>query len=390
MKLLNRILLATDFSKSSEQAMHMAIRLAKIFNSEILTLHVIPSMEVSKLNQEMIEKGINLELKKINDKISSKGVLVNEIGLQRGIPFIRIIQEANKNNVNLILMGSGGKKTSGEKLANLPGITTEKVLHKADKPVWIVKYDKEPSFKNILCPVDFSKPAERALKNAIHLARKTNAKLHIVHSVPLTIAFYLNFLGESEDKQTEKISTHKDHLDKFLEQFDFHDVIYEKIVKQGGVHQIILETATNLDADLIVMGTSGESNNMKILVGTNTEKVVRELPCSIITVKSESIIQPMIDYEIADLETHYNLGNEFLNNGMPQEAIEQFRHCIGHDVLYAPAWEGLAFSHERLGNMEISQEYRQKAKLIREKLWQQKVESELRSKHRIVGKKKKF
>ncbi len=227
MKLLNRILLATDFSKSSEQAMHMAIRLAKIFNSEILTLHVIPSMEVSKLNQEMIEKGINLELKKINDKISSKGVLVNEIGLQRGIPFIRIIQEANKNNVNLILMGSGGKKTSGEKLANLPGITTEKVLHKADKPVWIVKYDKEPSFKNILCPVDFSKPAERALKNAIHLARKTNAKLHIVHSVPLTIAFYLNFLGESEDKQTEKISTHKDHLDKFLEQFDFHDVIYE-------------------------------------------------------------------------------------------------------------------------------------------------------------------
>lgn len=389
MKLLNKILLTTDFSKSSEQAMHMAIRLAKIFDSEISTLHVIPSMEVSKLNQEIIENGVSLELKKINDKISSQGISVNEIDAQKGIPFIHIIQEADRNNANVILMGCGDKNTSKGVSDGYLGVTTEKVLHKGSKPVMVVKPDRKTSFENILCPVDFSKPAERALKNAIHLARKTDAKLHILHVAPSTIPFYLNFLGKSEDEQIANINKHKNQLDKFLEQFDFHDVIYEKIVKQGKAHEIIIETATHLDMDLIVMGTAGESNNIKILMGTNTEKVLRDLPCSIITVKSESIIQPIIDYQISDLETHYNLGNDFLSNGMPQEAVEQFRHCIEQNGLYAPAWEGLALSHERLGNIKNAQEYKQKAKIIRDKLWQQQVEAELRSKHRTIGKNKK-
>lgn len=389
MKLLNKILLTTDFSKSSEQAMHMAIQLAKIFDSEILTLHVIPSMEVSKLNQEIIENGVSLELKKINDEISSQGISVNEIGAQNGIPFIRIIEEADRNNVNVIVMGCGDKNTSKGVSDGYLGVTTEKVLHKGTKPVLVVKPDRKTPFENILCPVDFSKPAERALKNAIHLARKTDANLHILHVAPSTIPFYMNFLGESEDEKIARINKHKNQLDKFLEQFDFHDVIYEKIVKQGKAHEIIIETATHLDMDLIVMGTAGESNNIKILMGTNTEKVLRELPCSIITVKSESIIQPIMDYQISDLETHYNLGNEFLQNGMPQEAVEQFRHCIEQNALYAPAWEGLSLSHERLGNIKNAQEYKQKAKLIRDKLWQQQVEAELRSKHRTIGKNKK-
>jgi nucleotide-binding universal stress UspA family protein len=390
MKLLNKILLATDFSKSSEQAMHMAIRLAKIFNSEILILHVIPLMKISKLNKEMIEKSVGLELKRIHDKISSEGIKVNDIGLQSGIPFIRIIQESDKQNVNVILMGSGKKDEAEGKLTHALGVTAEKVLHKAAKPVWVIKSDNDHDFKNILCPIDFSKPAERALKNAIHLVRKMNAKLHILHVVPSMMDFYLNIIGESEEKQADEISNHQKQLDKFLEQFDFHGVTFEKIVKPGKVHRLILETAINLETDLILMGTSGESNNKKILMGTNTKYVTRELPCSIITVKSESFIQPMIDYKISDLESHFNLGKDFLNNGMPQEAIEQFRYCVEKNVLYAPAWEGLALGHERLGSLESAKEYRQKAKDIRDKLWQQRVEAELRSKHELFGNKRKF
>ena len=85
MKLLHKILFATDFSESAGKAMEQAIQLAKKFNSEIFVLHVIPSMELTKLNREMIEDGVGRELKKIHGHISSEGVKVHDIGLQVGI-----------------------------------------------------------------------------------------------------------------------------------------------------------------------------------------------------------------------------------------------------------------------------------------------------------------
>ena len=384
MKLLHKILFATDFSKSSEDALNMSMHLAKVFNSEIYVLHVIPSMELSRLNKEMIENGVRKELQKIYNRISEEGIKVHDIGLQIGIPFIRIIQEADKHDVNAILMGSG-KGISPEANNYTPGITAQKVLHKAAKPVWLVNSQKAGDIKSILCPVDFSKPAERALRNAIHLARKMNAELTILHVIPAMMDIYQNILGEKKKEQAERVSRHEDKFDKFLTQFDFYNVKYKKVIEAGKVHQVILDKAKRINSQLIIMGTSGESNNFKVLMGNNTEHVMRELPSSIITVKSDSVIQPMFDYQISDLESHYKLGNQFLENGMPEEAIEQFKYCVNQDVLYAPAWEGLSLSHKRLGNMEDAHEYQQKAESIRKNLWEQRVQAELRSKNKVFS-----
>ena len=384
MKLLHKILFATDFSKSSEDALNMSMHLAKVFNSEIYVLHVIPSMELSRLNKEMIENGVRKELQKIYNRISEEGIKVHDIGLQIGIPFIRIIQEADKHDVNVILMGSG-KGISPEANNYTPGITAQKVLHKAAKPVWLVNSQKAGDIKSILCPVDFSKPAERALRNAIHLARKMNAELTILHVIPAMMDIYQNILGEKKKEQAERVSRHEDEFDKFLTQFDFYNVKYKKVIEAGKVHQVILDKAKRINSQLIIMGTSGESNNFKVLMGNNTEHVMRELPSSIITVKSDSVIQPVFDYQISDLESHYKLGNQFLENGMPEEAIEQFKYCVNQDVLYAPAWEGLSLSHKRLGNMEDAHEYQQKAESIRKNLWEQRVQAELRSKNKVFS-----
>ena len=385
MKLLHKILLTTDFSKSSENALDMSIHLAKLFNSEIYVLHVIPSMELSRLNKEMIKNGVRRELQKIYYKINEEGIKVHDVGLKVGIPFIRIIQEADKHDVNVILMG-GGKDVSRPTNTYTPGVTAQKVLHKAAKPVWIVNSEKAGDIKSILCPVDFSKPAERALKNAIHIARKMNSELTILHVVPAMMDIYLNLIDDGDKGQNERVLRHEEKFDKFLKQFDFYNVKYQKVIEAGKVHQVILEKARNMNTQLIVMGTSGESNNFRVLMGTNTEYVIRQLPSSIITVKSDSVIQPMIDYQISDLESHYNLGQQFLENGMPQEAMEQFKYCVNQDVLYAPGWEGLALCNKRLGNMEDAQEYQQKAESIRKNLWEQRVQAELRSKNRVFSK----
>ncbi|MCB0283690.1 MAG: universal stress protein [Calditrichaeota bacterium] len=383
MKLLNKILLATDFGDSAGQAVKQAIRLAKLFNSEILVLHVIPSMEMSKLNREMIEKGVRTELKNVFNEIRSQGIKVSDIGIQIGIPFIRIIQEAEKHNANLIVIGDSNGRNASDKL----GVTSLKVLHKSAKPVWISKSGAKMDIQNVLCPVDFSRPAERALKNAIHLSRKMKAKLHILHAVPSMSDLYLKMLGGSEEKQSEKILNHEKQLNRFIEKFDFHDVDFAKMIAPGNVYKVILEAAKSLNADLIVMGTSGESDNPRILTGSNTEHVLRELPCSIVTLKSENVIEPFIDYQISDLQSHYNLAMDFLKNGMPQEAMEQFRYCVEKDTLFAPAWEGIAESYERLGYHESAEEHWLRAKSIRDRLWQKKVEAEIKARHELINSK---
>ena len=128
MKLLNKILFATDFSKSSEIAMHKAIDVAKIFNSEIFILHVIPTMELSNLNKKMIEKGVGNELKKVHDFIKLQGIKVNDIRLHVGIPFTNIMQEADNINANVIIMGSGSKKSSRTKLCSYSSRRSRKAV----------------------------------------------------------------------------------------------------------------------------------------------------------------------------------------------------------------------------------------------------------------------
>ncbi|MBN2424748.1 MAG: universal stress protein [Calditrichaceae bacterium] len=386
MKLLNKILVPISFNESSAGVIKQAISLAKLFNSEILIFHVLPKLEISKLNLEMIEKGINKKLDQIQSDMVSEGVRVSNLGLLSGVPSLEIIKASEKNNANVILLGSGRTVETSKSDTSGLGETAKDVLRKSSKPVWIVNCGQKEKTQYILCPIDFSKASERALKNAIHLSRKMDSTLHILHVVPSILDFYLSILGGSEEKKAEKIKTHEKKLEKFLTQFDLTGIKYTKTVKQGKVHQIILETARELEADIIVLGATGESINPKLLLGSNTELVSREFPCSLIVVKSESIIQPMIDYQISDIKDHYELGIEYLNNGMPEEAKENFLYCIELDSLYTPAWEGLAQSYERLGKKDLAKEYYQKAKMINEKLWQKKVEAELRTKHDILGK----
>ena len=135
------------------------------------------------------------------------------------------------------------------------------------------------------------------------------------------------------------------------------------------------------------MGAVGETNDPRILVGRTAEKVVRQLPCSVITLKSESAIQLRLEAEIADIASHYEQGKTLLENGFTDEAMRQFQICIDKDMLFAPAWESLAAAHERLGHEEEAEKYMNKAKEIRQNLWAQKVVAEVRSRHTLWQKK---
>ena len=87
--------------------------------------------------------------------------------------------------------------------------------------------------------------------------------------------------------------------------------------------------------------------------------------------------------EIANLQEHLQRAQSLLEKGFAKEALGEFRHCISHDPIYAPAWEGAAAAHERLGDSEQAEQCRQRAGDIVRQLWDQRIEAEIRSQHML-------
>lgn len=382
MKLLEKILLATDFSKPAEDALQSAIVVAKAFHSKIILMHVFPEAQIPVLSRDRATTAITEELNGIQEKITAQGVEALQPILEYGSPFVHIVQQADFNDVNVIMLGSG----EGNRLS----VTAEKVMRKACKPVWVVKAGFTPPFKRILCPVDFSEPSRRAIENAIHLARRFEAELNILHVIQPVPALYLK-LGLIASREQEGLAAEEQaHLDHFLEELDFHNVKWTTTIAHGKPHQEILLFLRRVDCDLLIMGTVGQNRHLLNLMGSVTEKVGQESPCSIITVKAEDVIQLRLESGLADIDSHYQQGKRLLENGYAEEANRQFLHCIGIDPLFAPAWERLAETQKRLGREAEALKHLARAKSIRQRLWEQQVESEIRSRHPLWRKKHKM
>jgi len=379
MKMMEKILLPTDFSPTSQSAMEMAITVAKKFDSEIILLHVLPDIPKSKLVEDMLNKTAHDQFKTIRKKISRSRVKMAEPIIATGNHFDQIIQLAKKRDVNLIIMGSGEKE--GSEKPEL-GNTAKKVIRKSGKPVWIMKRDMHSNIKRIICPIDFSEPSRRALNNAIHLARGFQAELTVMTVIaPLTNRpLGLDVQLTSEQQMIAEEQTFR--FDNFLKKFDFHDVKLLMVIYQGKPYQEILKRLHVHKNDLLIMGTAGRTGFNRLLKGSVTEKVTRGVPCSFITMKSEHVIRLRLERKISNMETHFSESKQLLAKGFAKEALHQIQICLKIDCLSIPAWEGMAKVHDRLGHKEKAMNCRNKVKEIRERFWQQQVEFDIRRRHR--------
>jgi hypothetical protein len=104
-------------------------------------------------------------------------------------------------------------------------------------------------------------------------------------------------------------------------------------------------------------------------MGSVASKVVRQMPCSVITVKSEHAIRLRLSEEISDLQDKLRQGQELLEHGFARESIEQFEHCIARDILCGPAWEGMSVAHLRLGQHKESNRCNKAVEQIRQYIW---------------------
>jgi nucleotide-binding universal stress UspA family protein len=133
----------------------------------------------------------------------------------------------------------------------------------------------------ILHPTDFTQISEGALQLACVLARDYHAELVIVHVATESV------IVSYEAGVPPILEDHKADLNDMLARLDVpvHNIKVLRLLEEGEPAEEILRTACLCEADLIVMGTHGRRGLSRLLAGSVAERVVREAPCPVITVK---------------------------------------------------------------------------------------------------------
>jgi universal stress protein A len=134
--------------------------------------------------------------------------------------------------------------------------------------------------RTILYPTDFSERSEQAFHLACSLARANGARLIVLHVIPPPV-----FRGEVVARR-QPDGYHEQMCD-WLNRLQAPDpsVVIDRRLTDGDPYAEILRVAQENRCDLIVMGTHGRTGLRRLLMGSVAEKVVRQSPCPVLTVK---------------------------------------------------------------------------------------------------------
>ena len=142
--------------------------------------------------------------------------------------------------------------------------------------------------KKIIVPVDFSEHSEFALETAAILAKKHNAEIVALHMLELSNAILTSTETSTETLFFLKLAEKR--FEDFLSKDYLNGVTVIPMVKHFKVFSEVNEVAKEQNADLIVMGSHGASGLKELLVGSNTEKVVRYSDIPVLVIKHSPIL----------------------------------------------------------------------------------------------------
>lgn len=137
-------------------------------------------------------------------------------------------------------------------------------------------------YKNIVLAYDGSKFSNKALQEAIKIAKSSNGSLLILSIVDITDEFESEAPGLT-DKMTEKLLK---LAQKALEKALAAKVKAKIEIHVGDAYEMIVDVAKKKKADIIVMGSHGRTGLTRLLMGSVTSRVIGHAPCSVLVVKA--------------------------------------------------------------------------------------------------------
>jgi nucleotide-binding universal stress UspA family protein len=273
------ILFPTDFSEFSNKAFPYAAILANSFNAKIIMLHVAELEEEDPANPAHTFPALQAYV----------GDVETERIIIRGhAPYKDILDVSRAKNCDLIVMATHGRSALSQFF--LGSSVAGEVARFSTVPVFIVKVEaSEPPetyagrLKEVLYATDFSEPSLRAFDYAKTFAERFAAKLYALHVIDKESADQIK--GEGIDPNDPDIRNKVEEiLRQRLASIAQCDVTVHAV--EGRADAEIVKFAESHNIDLVVIAAYGHSPFREGIIGTTCERVIRQAPCPVLSVRS--------------------------------------------------------------------------------------------------------
>jgi nucleotide-binding universal stress UspA family protein len=298
---IKKVLFTTDFSEISNHALPYAIRMAKIFDAELVMLHAVtlyehdpndPGHRFPSLDSYCAElrRAADNRFQVCVEEIGDAGVKIRKAVVQGISPRAAILDFLrDEGGFGLVVMSTHGRSGFSHVLL---GSVAENVIRYSPCPVLVVKNPEhefldrktgEVHLRKILFPLDFSKESIRALDLLRAIAARHGSEIIVYHAIDVEIpAVYYTAGIESvlqldpglhervEKKMRELIGTRLDGLNvRFT-------------VAEGRAAKLIRAFAREEEIDLIVMGAAGSHGIGDFLFGSTASRVIQKAVCPVL------------------------------------------------------------------------------------------------------------
>ena len=272
-----RLLVPLDGSKLAEAALAFAKQLSGRLKLDVTFLHICGSDESQFASMhhayvDWVADNMKRQLEEAGIPVDTRGELVV------GHPAEEILQYAQKNRIDLILMASHGR--SGVMRWAL-GSVADKVVRATNRPVALIRAKgarsdvREKGILNrVLVPLDGSKGSEAIIPYIEELASKLKTEVILLRIV----AADFTIVGDWQMKELESFrASAKDYIESVVAKLK-QKGINAKAEFIGGTEntaEVIIRRADELNVDAVAMSTHGRSGVGRWAFGSITERVLQ-------------------------------------------------------------------------------------------------------------------
>lgn len=268
-----RILLATDGSEYCADAERVALAMTEKCGGTLQIASVAITNPAAESVAPELMQAAEQETRALLDRLHADAVkrgIASETILRRGLePHVEIVAAAEKSGSDVIVMGRRGKRGLMQRMI---GDATSKVVGRAKCSVLVVPEGAGMWQNRILLATDGSRFSDAAAVAAAKIADLCGVAVTVLSTVRES------FNDERAAQADEAATRVHDHLVA-------EGIAVDKVVLRGNPDKLILETAAERAADLIIMGTHGRTGWERVLVGSVTESVIGASKIPVLAVK---------------------------------------------------------------------------------------------------------
>jgi nucleotide-binding universal stress UspA family protein len=299
--MFRKILCPVFFDDARPVALEYARHLAQQDGATVYLLHVVPTDEFhlhSKAYRPEEAGGADVgwaervareRLSQVA-KESFDGVACETLTRVSGDPTEAILRVARELGVDLLVIATHGRTGLARLLRRS---VAERAVREATCPVLTTKGGRgltAPSpFRKILVPVDIGEEPGRALRLAARMAERSGGTVFLLHVVPTEeIYLFRDVYRPDESGGPSLVRAEKAARERLAEIARAHLGAAQRetlVHVSDDPERTILEVEQDLGPDLLVMATRGVSGLLHVLLGSLTEKLVRDSSCPVLSLR---------------------------------------------------------------------------------------------------------